>query len=239
MRRALSVTALAAVLLATPAATTDMPTPAETKAPRATVAAKARPKPTPAALSRKHARDYRFLHGAVHGRPKAVWPCRTIIVALNRRGLPAHTARDLREAVRRVSRASGYRFKVVYTRAVPTRAGHHPGGGAPQVLIASARPGVRGFDDPLAAATAEVQPLVDNAHWRLSTSVVLVNTQAHLRPGFAVDGMASVLAHELGHTLGLDHVPSRTQQLMGPYGAPGLGAGDIAGLRRLHRASCG
>lgn len=237
MRRALSVTALAAVLLATPAADTDMPAPAAAKAPRATAAAEARPKPTPAALSRKHARDYRFLYGAVHGRPKAVWPGRTITVALGP-GLPAHTSRDLRGALRRISRASGYRFKIVHTRAVPTRAGHHPGGGAPEVLIASARPGVRGFDDPLAAATAEVQPLVDNAHWRLSTSVVLVNTQAHLRPGFAVNGMASVLAHELGHTLGLGHVPSRTEQLMGPYGAPGLGAGDIAGLRRLHRASC-
>ncbi|WP_215511274.1 hypothetical protein [Phycicoccus mangrovi] len=232
------MTALAAVLLAAPAAPATVErAPSGAKAPAA--AAAARTKPAPAALSRKHARDYRFLHGTVHGRPKAVWPCRTIVVALNRRGLPAHTARDLREAVRRISRASGYRFKVVYTRAVPTRAGHHPGGGAPEVLVASARPGVRGFDDPLAAATAEVQPLVDNAHWRLSTSVVLVNTQAHLRPGFAVDGMASVLAHELGHTLGLDHVPSRTQQLMGPYGAPGLGAGDIAGLRRLHHASCG
>lgn len=108
------------------------------------------------------------------------------------------------------------------------------------MLVAGAHPGIRGFTDPGAAATANVEADPSTrGRLVLRRGVILVNTRAPLTHGWAPNGLTATLAHELGHILGLGHVSDRTEQLMGPYGAARLGAGDVAGLKALRRTSCG
>jgi predicted Zn-dependent protease len=64
-------------------------------------------------------------------------------------------------------------------------------------------------------------------------------TAAQFTPGLGVAAVESVVLHELGHVVGLDHVDDRTQ-LMAPEGGPvrDYQDGDRSGLALLGAGEC-
>ena len=68
--------------------------------------------------------------------------------------------------------------------------------------------------------------------------VVLDATQNdRLTPGFGGRSLGAVLMHELGHVVGLDHVPDQTQLMYANVTdkPAAWGAGDLAGLQLVGR----
>jgi hypothetical protein len=194
--------------------------------------------------------QYAFLETDANGSPIRWDPCRPIHYVTNLKLAPEIELADVQEAVRRVSAATGIRF--VYDG--PTS--ELPQGIAPPGKTVSTRPGedwaplliawvdakqfaVLSGDNPRAAALAH--PIRGPSDFYVS-GFVAVNADDHLLPGFGFGPTwGPVLLHELGHIVGLGHVPS-TSELMNATENPVVtdwGKGDLEGLRLLGRqAGC-
>ncbi|HRK47813.1 MAG TPA: matrixin family metalloprotease, partial [Nocardioides sp.] len=73
------------------------------------------------------------------------------------------------------------------------------------------------------------------------TGLVVLDTDAYDRMELLGDRGSEVLilAHELGHVLGLDHVEDSDELMNAEYvGQTGFGPGDREGLERLHDLPC-
>ena len=78
------------------------------------------------------------------------------------------------------------------------------------------------------------------AYGHLTVGHVQINTDYTYAPGWGPNGIEALLAHEIGHMLGLGHVGSRAE-VMYPtlVGGPGgYGPGDTNGLRYLYGSGC-
>ena len=76
---------------------------------------------------------------------------------------------------------------------------------------------------------------------RFITGMVVLDTEAYDRMERQGDQQAEelILAHELGHVLGLDHVDDVGELMNAEYvGQDGFGPGDRDGLERLHDLPC-
>ena len=80
-----------------------------------------------------------------------------------------------------------------------------------------------------------------NGETRFVTGVVVLDEQEYAQMERVGQDRAAtlILAHELGHVLGLDHVED-PKQLMNPsyVGQRGFGDGDVAGLKILRDMPC-
>jgi hypothetical protein len=170
--------------------------------------------------------------------------CTPIRIVLSPRDAPEGADADLREALVRLSDASGLVFEFLGTTD-ERPAGDRPlivsSGGtwewAP-VLVAWSDPDVslgltrldRGVALPVAVRDGHREAFVTG-------QVVLNARRDDLVPGFGdrSDAWGATLLHELVHLVGLDHVDD-TSQLMSADPGSGpvvLGAGDLAGLARV------
>jgi hypothetical protein len=193
--------------------------------------------------------DYRFLASAIDGGPVRWNPCAPIRFVVNDNQAPPGSLQTVREAVERVSTATGIEFfSSGSSNEIPTLerdpieftgtiAEWSP------VLIAWVTPGQTdiGFTSGERTAVAVSAPLAPRGEDVYVTGWIAINAQAGRPPGF--DGSASagpILLHELGHLVGLGHVRA-PGEIMEPTGGDmtDYGVGDLEGLRRLgHEAGC-
>jgi hypothetical protein len=190
------------------------------------------------------------------GKPFRWEPCRPIHYELNLTNAPATAIADVNEAVARASRGSGIRFvfdgptdrtpqeQEASDFRDPRSLDIRP------VLIAWLPSAMFGeYADPnQALGVGYGVPGSGNGFWVYETGLVVINADARLHAGFA-DSYATgpVVMHELGHVLGLGHVPDGGEIMWSPD-EPGSdlfpaanvtdwGEGDLAGLRRVGRAA--
>jgi hypothetical protein len=203
----------------------------------------------PLVASRQRAHDYSFLERRADGSPVRWSPCAPIHYVTNLSGAPQNEFVDVQEAIRRVTAATGIRFVydgptgalprgIPNARPLPTP----PGEDAPPVLIAWLDGDeflqVGGGNSQVGLAVSSTEP--DGFYY--DTGFVALNGGQDLVPGFGVGPTwGPVILHELGHIMGLGHVPA-TDELMNPQENPvvtDFGVGDLAGLRVLGRhGSC-
>jgi len=189
--------------------------------------------------------EYSFLERRSDGTPVGWDPCRTIHYETNLQGAPANELDDVQGAIARVSAATGIPFAYDGpTKALPfgvdgaPRVVTPPGEEAPPLLIAwldeKEFEDVGGNDSLVGLALPVAEP--DGLHY--DTGFVALNGSQHLLPGFGIGPTwGPVILHELGHIMGLGHVPD-ANELMFAQENPvvnGFGKGDLAGLRILGR----
>jgi hypothetical protein len=201
--------------------------------------------PAPVASGR-----YAFVATATDGDPVAYDPCRPIHYVVNSRTAPPDGSRLLREAIAKVSAATGLVFVADGPTDEPPSDDRAPfqmaryGDRWAPVLVA--------WTDP-----AEVPSLAGDVVGQAGSIPVSLGTNR--APEVFVSGVVSldgpqigeevlprsaatsraIIQHELGHLVGLDHVDD-TAELMNPTTSEltDWGPGDLQGLARLGRGTC-
>jgi len=185
----------------------------------------------------------------VGGEPVRWNPCDEITYAVNTAGATSSIRSDLREALARVTRATGIEFRSFGTtretffRAYRRMRYESVIGRTELIMIWVDHDGYRGIlqqlQDPrpsIAFAKAMAGVTVDQDQY--FGGIIVMDAEATARRGFTdryTDG--SVLLHELGHIMGLDHVKDPDQLMYSgrfpTFGLHDFGPGDLEGLRRL------
>jgi len=187
--------------------------------------------------------SYAFINTTVDGDPVGWDPCQPIHYVVNPEGAPERWERIIRDGVETTAQASGFRFQYDGTsvdRSLDRRRGD--AADPPPVLISWAD----STEVPdLAGSTAGIggsSPKLVNNRLRYVTGMVVLDTAAYDDMDLGGDERSEelILAHELGHVLGLDHVDDVGELMNAEYvGQDGFGPGDRAGLERLHELPCG
>jgi hypothetical protein len=193
-------------------------------------------------LSGKDGGSYSFILHTNAGDPVGWNHCEPIHYVVNPTGAPEGWEDIVRDGVAEVTAASGFRFQYDGTsidRSFTQRpVDPHE---APPVLIAWAD--ARELPD-LAGSTAGIggaTPATVHNRVQFVTGLVVLDTEAYDRMERRGDQRSEdlILAHELGHVLGLDHVDDVGELMNATYvGQSGFGPGDRQGLETLHDLPC-
>jgi hypothetical protein len=182
-------------------------------------------------------------------------PCETITYAVNTRGATSPVRADLNEALRRVTRATGIEFRSVGTteetfiRAYLRMRYDGVIRKAALILIwvdhDDYRAILRRLHDPRPSiAFAKTMAGLYEDQDQYFGGIIVMDAEATASRGFGSRyAHGSVLLHELGHIMGLDHVKDADQLMSSGHhahvGLRDFGPGDLEGLRRLGRdAGC-
>jgi hypothetical protein len=187
---------------------------------------------------------YLFLDRTDQGTPTRWNPCDSIHYIVNTDLAPPGSIEDVFEAVRRTSAATGIAFDfegITDEEATIDRAAYQPdryGDRWAPVLIAWVDPDESDIpferEDRVAAGVAVPVPST-RLEDRYVSGWVAINADDPNTPGFSFPGQQGpVILHELGHLVGLGHVPT-VGELMHPEGGGvvDFGPGDLDGLRQL------
>lgn len=204
----------------------------------------------PAVAGPRESSSYRFAATQkASDDPVTYDPCRIIHYVIRQGSAPATALILVRQAVATVSAASGLQFvddgptdEAPTAERDPYQPDRYGKRWAP-VLIAWSSPGETPGLAGRVAGLAGSRPWADtHGHLTYVTGMVRLDTPALLadgsEPGSAAE-VRAVIIHELGHVLGLAHVPDRTQLMFADnVGQTALGAGDRQGLALAGAGSC-
>jgi hypothetical protein len=193
-------------------------------------------------LSGKNGGSYAFVVTTTDGDPVGWDHCQPIHYVVNPAGAPDGWEDTIRGGVAEITAASDFDFQ--YDGTSIERSFNHRAADAsdpPPVLIAWAS-----SDEvpELAGSTAGIGGSTPaHVHHRVEfvTGMVVLDTDAYDRMERQGDKRSEelILAHELGHVLGLDHVDDVGELMNAEYvGQNGFGPGDRDGLQRLHDLPC-
>lgn len=166
-----------------------------------------------------------------------------------KKGGPKGAAKRVKEALRRTSAVTGLKF--VYrgtTSAMPAK-GRFPAAVPDDTLLivgwATEKqvPGLRGGTVGLGGPSYDDGWNGPGTAPQIHKGQVLIDleTERKLRPGFGPMSSGSVLLHEIGHAVGLEHVTSPAEVMspyVSPYNSGTWGKGDKRGLRKLYAIGC-
>lgn len=180
--------------------------------------------------------EHAFVHETAAG-PVRWNPCAPIRYKLNVAAAPAGFEADVTESLRRISAITGLHFAAAGVTSTIPQAATKPGGSGAEpdadlviAVVPAAKSTLLG-----GGAAARTQNVWSGDRIVGAATAIDATALRGRRPGFAgPHTYGSLLAHELGHVVGLSHVRGRTEVMSEStdVGAS-YGAGDLAGLLEL------
>ncbi|WP_460866596.1 hypothetical protein [Nocardioides pakistanensis] len=180
-------------------------------------------------------------------------PCEAIAYRVNLQGAPRGALKDVHEAVRRVSEATGMRF--VFKGGTRYKGWTRHPGRAPKDAGLTFAWAPRRASDYIGGSVglggqtktrAGAQDAAGRDVYLIEQAAVLIASDVRFTPGFGsgpqygLQGtLGQLLMHETAHAVGLDHVNDRTQ-IMSPVMSrkpARWGAGDLVALRKVGLAA--
>ena len=158
-------------------------------------------------------------------------PCRPISYLIEPQGGYDGSVADLRKAIQVVGAATGMTF-VAATKEQ----------GEPDVTVTWESPSTAPDLVGAVAARTRTTTVAHDGVLEIARATVRLDRTTSIRAGFATSGPADwgqVYLHELGHVVGLAHVPGRTE-IMNRAVSPDnhvLAAGDLSRLHQVGRAA--
>ncbi len=193
-------------------------------------------------LTGQDAGSYAFVATNSSGDPVGWNSCRPIRYVVNPAGAPEDWEDIVGGAIETVSDASGFEFQYDGTSEDRSNSRRRTDTAAPPPVLISWADAEEVPD--LEGATAGIggsTPARTRGRVQYITGLVVLDTDAYDRMELLGDRGSEVLilAHELGHVLGLDHVEDSDELMNAEYvGQTGFGPGDREGLERLHDLPC-
>jgi hypothetical protein len=188
--------------------------------------------------------DYTFIQ-KWNGKPIRWNPCHVITYRVNLKYAPANVMPDIREALRRITLASGLHFKYVGTTSWLPRADYKGWPGTSNTVIAwSPRdpmmPSIQWGGFTAGRGGPNTGFYRGKPWWREGWADFNSHDNAEFPAGFGANSRGALLMHEIGHMIGLNHAKGGVEMMYGGGGwtAPAAvyGAGDMHGLRLLGRS---
>lgn len=195
---------------------------------------------------------YRFVRLQPSGSaPVAYDPCRPVHVVVNAATAPRESGQLLHAALERLNETTGLRFvedgpttEGPSANRAPYQPERYPGSWAPVLVAWSDPAGDNRLDGNTAGYGGSISITTPSANDSVYVTGEVVLDGPQLddllgEPGGAA-AARSVILHELGHLVGLDHVDDRSQ-IMNPIGSPTVtdyADGDRAGLALLGQGHC-
>ncbi len=163
-------------------------------------------------------------------------PCAPISYRVNLTGAPKHALAQVRRAFARVHAATGLTFAYDgHTTAIPYRTDHRGSrrSGADFTLAFGTERQVHG----LAGSTIGLGGWLTGSSGEIQEGAAVLDRHAHLHSGFRTGATwGSLLLHEIGHAMNLDHARERNEVMhagLGSFSPGRYQAGDLTGLARL------
>lgn len=187
--------------------------------------------------------SYAFIATEPTGLPVSWDHCKPIHYVVNPDQAPGDWEGLVEDAISEVERASGFQFDYDGTSddSWADRRQDDARGGLP-VLIDWATPAEVPKLDGDTVGIGGASAVTSNGETRYVTGVVVLDQQEYERMRGTGRYLAAklILAHELGHVLGLDHFDDANQLMHAQYvGQRGFGDGDRAGFKELRDIPCG
>lgn len=183
--------------------------------------------------------SYAFVATGPNGLPVGWDACRPIHYVVNPSSAPDGWRDVVDDAVSEVADASGYRFD--YDGTSNDRWGGRRDTDVRPVLIDWATPEEEPRLEGNTVGIGGASAVTSNGETRFVTGVVVLDEEeyAEMLATGRHRAASLILAHELGHVLGLDHYDDPQQLMHDEYvGQRGFGDGDRAGFKKLHDLPC-
>jgi hypothetical protein len=181
--------------------------------------------PTAAALPAQPLAKYRFIASSLDGLPARWNPCTTLTWDIDWAGIPAGFkkkafAKEATQAMRELRATTGLGF----TRSFEP--------GSKSIMIKFASRAEMPTEDTLAHASVLLSGS-ENVK-QIVSSVITIDPMMRERPEFNPVSFRSILLHELGHSVGLDHADAESE-VMYPFAQQLVvfQTGDRAALKQL------
>jgi hypothetical protein len=191
--------------------------------------------------------ERRFLHLRSDGRPVGYDPCRSIEIAVNPTGGPADALDIVARVASELGAATGLDIRVRGLTDEPASLSRPPyqrsrdaDRWAPILVAWTDSTAIPALDGEIAGLGGSSYVTLGEAEPYYVTGFAYLDKALAARTDAEARAMTlTVLRHELGHVLGLDHVDDATQIMHRSGGAPAeLGAGDRAGLAEIGAIPC-